>query len=255
MAAVRELVSLGLQVRNASKVKVRQPLARLDVVLSRPDLKAQIAPHQALVLEELNVKGLALLDPGSEGQEIRYRLKPNFKALGPKVGKQVQRVKQLLDQADAGALRAELASAGQVRLDVDGTPLLLGPEDIEVAVEAAEGFAAAGGRVGVVILHTVVSPELRREGLARELQSALQAARKEQKVAYEARIKQVTVMTDSAELREAFEEFRGVLEQNVLIEAGGLKVKDDLSLYQGPEEALRSLEIEGERVGLLLEWA
>ncbi len=251
MAAVRELVSLGLQVRNASKVKVRQPLARLDVVLSRQDLRAQLSPHQALVLDELNVKQLALLDPGSEGQEVRYRLKPNFKALGPKVGKKVQQLKQLLERADAGALRAEMASNGQIRVEVDGEPLLLGPEDIEIAVEAAEGFAAAGGRVGVVILHTQVTPELRREGFARELQSALQAMRKERKIAYEARIQRVTVATDSAELRSAFEEHREALEQNVLIEAGALEVKSNPDALA---ETPRIVEIEGERVAVEVRW-
>jgi isoleucyl-tRNA synthetase len=248
MSAVRELVSLGLQVRNASKVRVRQPLAQVDVVLSRKELRAQVDPHCALIAEELNVKLVRLLDPGAEGREVRYRVKPNFKALGPKVGKKVQRVKQLLEQVDAGGLRAEMASAGQARLDVDGEPLLLGPEDVEIAVEAADGFAASGGRAGVVILHTEVSEELRREGLARELQSALQAIRKEKKLAYEARIPGVEVRVEGAELRAAFGQFREAIEQNVLITAGGLELAP-AGGAQGPgagEE--RSVEIGGETV-------
>lgn len=251
MAAVREVVSLGLQVRNTSRVKVRQPLARLDLVLSRKELREQILPHQALILEELNVKELCLLDPGSEGREVVYRVKPNFKALGPKVGKKVQRVKQILEQSDAGVLRAEMASSGQVHVDVDGEPLLLGPEEIEVTVEAAEGFAAAGGTVGVVVLHTTVSPALKREGLARELQSVLQAARKEKKIAYEARLKQVVVRAESDELRLAFEEFRPVLEENVLIASGGLEIEKSPSTSEGE---LRTTEIEGETVSISICW-
>ncbi|RYE94891.1 MAG: isoleucine--tRNA ligase, partial [Myxococcales bacterium] len=218
MAAVRELVSLGLQVRNASRVKVRQPLGRLDVVLSRPELAAAVTAHVALLTEELNVKEVRLLEPGTEGKELRYRLKPNFKVLGPRVGKKVQRVKQVLEQADAGALRAALASAGQASLDVDGEPLVLGPDDLEVTVEAAEGFAAAGGAVGVVILHTIVDEALRCEGLARELQSRLQAWRKEQKLPFEERIRRVVVRTASAELRAAVATFGEEIRANVLIE-------------------------------------
>ncbi|MDW8248523.1 MAG: isoleucine--tRNA ligase [Myxococcales bacterium] len=252
MAAVREVVSLGLQVRNASKVKVRQPLARLDIVLSQEDLRASIEPHRALILDELNVKQLTLLEPGSEGQEVCYRLKPNFKALGPKVGKKVQQVKQILERADAGALRAEMANHGQIRFEIDGEPLLLGPEDIEIAVEAAEGFAAAGGKVGVVILHTQVTPELKREGLARELQSVLQTMRKERKIAYEARIPAVWAATESAELQAAFEEFREVIEQNVLIPPGGFSI--GLPPTMPPLGEIKKVEIEGEPVVVQVQW-
>ena len=245
MAAVRELVSLGLQVRNASRVKVRQPLGRLDVVLSRPELRVQVASHLALLQEELNVKEARLLDPGTEGKELRYRLKPNFKVLGPRVGKKVQRVKQLLEQADAGALRASLASTGRASLDVDGEALVLGPDDLEVSVEAAEGFAAAGGAVGVVILHTTLTDELRREGLARELQSRLQAWRKEQKLAFEARIARVVVRTASAELRAAVSAFGDELRGNVLIDV--LEASDDLA---GAGAGAVRDEIEGEAVAL-----
>ena len=188
MRAVRELVSLGLQVRTANKLKVRQPLSRADVVLSDKGLAAALEPHVSLIAEELNVHEVRFLRPGEEGQAVRYTLKPNFRALGPKLGKKVQVAKQVLAKADAGALRAELATNGRVEIAIDGDTVALGPDEIEVAVEASEGFAAAGGRAGVVVLHTALTDALRDEGLGREILSRLQAVRKELDLGFTERI-------------------------------------------------------------------
>jgi isoleucyl-tRNA synthetase len=179
MRAVRELVSLGLQVRNQSKVSVAQPLAQADVVVSDAELVAAVRSHLALVAEELNVHEVKVLAPGEEAGFVRYTLKPNFRALGPKLGKKVQACKATLAKADAGALRAELATKGAVTIDVEGEAVTLGPEEIEVAVDANEGFAAAGGRAGVVVLHTQLTDALRDEGLARKILRAVQQLRKE----------------------------------------------------------------------------
>ncbi|WP_437564621.1 isoleucine--tRNA ligase [Sorangium sp. So ce542] len=189
MRAVRELVSLGLQVRTANKLKVRQPLARADVVLSQQGLAAALAEHVPLIAEELNVHEVRFLKPGEEGSAVRYVLKPNFRALGPKLGKKVQLAKQVLAKADASALRAALATEGKIAIALDGEQVELGPEEIDVAVEAGEGFAAAGGRAGVVVLHTALTDALRDEGLGREILSRVQGLRKELDLGFTERIR------------------------------------------------------------------
>ena len=189
MRAVRELVSLGLQVRTANKLKVRQPLARADIVVSQPALVAALPQHVELIRDELNVHEVRFLRPGEEGSEVRYVLKPNFRALGPKLGKKVQLAKQALAKADASALRVNLATDGKVTLDLDGEKVDLGPEEIEVVVEAAEGFAAAGGKSGVVVLHTALTDALRDEGLGREILSRVQGVRKELALGFTERIR------------------------------------------------------------------
>lgn len=189
MRAVRELVSLGLQVRTANKLKVRQPLARADVVVSQVGLATALAPHVALIEDELNVHEVRFLRPGEEGSEVRYVLKPNFRALGPKLGKKVQLAKQVLAAANASAVRASLATDGKVTIDLDGEEVDLGPEEIEVVVEAAEGFAAAGGKSGVVVLHTALTEALRDEGLGREILSRVQGVRKELSLGFTERIR------------------------------------------------------------------
>jgi isoleucyl-tRNA synthetase len=189
MRAVRDIVSLGLQVRTANKLKVRQPLGRADVVVSQASLASALAEHEALVREELNVHEVRWRKPGEERGEVRYVMKPNFRALGPKLGKKVQVAKQVLANADAAALRAELATEGKVTVVLEGEPVELGPEEIEVAVEAAEGFAAAGGRTGVVVLHTTLTEALRDEGLGREILSRVQGLRKEMNLGFTDRIR------------------------------------------------------------------
>jgi isoleucyl-tRNA synthetase len=189
MGAVRELVSLGLQVRTANKLKVRQPLSRADVVVGSRELVSALEPHVPLIAEELNVHEVRFLRPGEEGSEVRYVLKPNFRALGPKLGKKVQLAKQALAKADAALLRAELATQGKVTIDLEGERVELGPEEIEVAVEAGEGFAAAGGRAGVVVLHTALTDALRDEGLGREILSRVQGLRKDLGLGFTDRIR------------------------------------------------------------------
>jgi isoleucyl-tRNA synthetase len=188
MRAVRELVSLGLQVRTTNKLKVRQPLARADIVVSSHAMRAALAKHAALISEEINVHEVRFLEPGQEGQAVRYVLKPNFRALGPKLGKKVQLAKQILAKADASALRSELVTNGSVSIEIDGEAVSLGTEEIEVVVEAGKDFAAAGGKTGVVVLHTALTETLRDEGLAREILSRVQGLRKDIQLGFTDRI-------------------------------------------------------------------
>jgi isoleucyl-tRNA synthetase len=191
MGAVRELVSLGLQVRTAGKLKVRQPLSRADIVVSSGELREALQRHAELVAEELNVHEVRWLRPGEEGEEVSYQLKPNFRALGPRLGKKVQAVKKALAAADAGALRAELAEHGVCRVEADGESIELSGDEVEVAVVAAEGYAAAGGRAGVVVLHSELNDQLLDEGLAREVLARVQAQRKQLDLGYTDRIRLV----------------------------------------------------------------
>ena len=188
MRMVRELVSLGLQVRTDNKLRVRQPLRRADVVVASTEMAERLGSHGDLIAEELNVHEVRWLLPGQEGGEVDYQLKPNFRALGPRLGKKVQAVKKALAAANAGALRAELAQQGRVALDVDGETIELDGEEVQVAVVAAEGFAAAGGRSGVVVLHVSLDDALLDEGLSREILARLQNRRKQLDLGYADRV-------------------------------------------------------------------
>jgi isoleucyl-tRNA synthetase len=190
MGDARAVVSLGLQVRTAAKIKVRQPLSTATVVVSG----AQVAGLQRnldVIREELNVHHIELVAPDHAERFVTFKLKPNFRALGARIGKHVQAVKAALEKADAGALRAELVTNGKAIVPgvvIDGAPLEVTPDEIEVQVLAREGFAAAGDRVGVVVLDTRITPELKEEGIARELVNRLQAMRKEMGLDFQDRV-------------------------------------------------------------------
>jgi isoleucyl-tRNA synthetase len=174
MALARDVVSLGLSARRSALIKVRQPLPRALVLLPggatlRPEVAAEVA-------DALNVKALEPV-ASLEGL-LDYSVVPSFRRLGPKVGKLMPRVKELLAAADGGAVRQALATVGEYVLDVDGTPVTLGPDDVEIRATSHEELALAQDGGLAVALDTTIDRGLRLEGLARELVRALNDQRK-----------------------------------------------------------------------------
>jgi isoleucyl-tRNA synthetase len=187
MGAVRELVSLGLQVRTAEKLRVRQPLSAAEIVLAEPELEADLRGHLDLVRDELNVHEVHFV-PNADDY-VTYRVQPNFRALGPKLGRRIPALKAALAGADGAALLRQLEAEGRVAVTVEGEPVALGPEEIAVAMDARPGFSAAAGRAGVVVLRTVLTPDLVEEGLFREVLNRVQTFRKELDLEYTGRIR------------------------------------------------------------------
>ena len=187
MAVVRDVVSLGLRVRTDHRLKVRQPLSRAEVVLPDEGLRTRLEHYGHLIEEELNVHEVAFVHTGEE--HVRYSLRPNFRRLGPRLGKKMPLAKKAFAEADAVAFRRELHSNGSASIEVDGERLSLDPDDVEILVEAAENFAAAGDRTAVVVLNTDVDDKLREEGLYRELLHRVQNLRKELDIDYTQRIR------------------------------------------------------------------
>jgi isoleucyl-tRNA synthetase len=179
MRAVRDLVSLGLQVRTQNKLKVRQPLKAAHVILSKPALEKDLAGVLGTMKEELNVLEIHFVPVARAREFVEYQLKPNFRSLGQKGrGKEAQMLKGVMGKLpaeQAATLNAQLLSDGKIT--VEGVELA--PEDVEVAFTTKEGFAAAGSRVGVVALETALDDHLRELGFLRELQSKVQAMRKD----------------------------------------------------------------------------
>ena len=187
MATVRDIVSIGLRVRTNHKLKVRQPLALAEIILSHPDIEGRIGKYRELIAEELNVMEVDFV-PGAE-EHVRYGIKPNFRRLGPKLGKNMPLLKKALAKADGAALRKSLLEKGSADMEVAGDMLSLELEDVEVVVEAKEGYAAAGDLTSVVVLSTEFTPELIEEGIYRELLSRIQNVRKELELEYTQRIR------------------------------------------------------------------
>jgi len=187
MALVREVVSVGRSARAASKIKTRQPLARVEVLLADHRLDHVVEQYRDLIAEELNVK---LVEPVADADAfVSFAVKPDLRKLGPRFGKRLPQLKQALAAADGGAIRAQLVSSGRFEWILDGEPIELTTDDVLVEVSAKPGYAAADSRRVVLVLSTEVTDELRREGLAREIVHAVQGMRRDLDLPFEARIR------------------------------------------------------------------
>jgi isoleucyl-tRNA synthetase len=175
MALARRLVELGRSARAAAVVRVRQPLAR--ALIGAPGFADLPADLRAQVADELNVHGLDTLATVGEDL-VDYTVKPNYRALGGRFGKGTPAVAKAIEAADAAALAAELRSVGKTSVVVDDARVSLGPDDVVVTQVPRTGWAVASGGGETVALEIAITPELRREGLAREAVRLVQDARK-----------------------------------------------------------------------------
>ena len=218
MALVREIVSLGRSARMGAKLKVRQPLARVEVVLVDASDQPWLEDHAALIAEELNVKQVDFTQKAD--QYISYTVLPDLKRLGPRLGKRLPHLRKALAAADAGRLLAVLQAENQIVFQMDDGEIALDSEDIQVRLQAKEGWAAAQGRSSVVVLSTELTDELIREGLARELVRVIQDRRKEMNLEFTDRIT-VGVVTDSQDLVLALKQFGEYIRRETLAVALG----------------------------------
>ena len=199
MAGVRMLAKLGRAAREAAGVKVRQPLSRLVCVAPDAD-EAELAPLVPLLATELNVKRVEFARTGDA--LVTLEAKPNFRTLGKKFGKQTPLAAQAIGAFTPEELRAFVHGA-PLAVTAGGESHQLDADDVtivrrasgELVVEEEAGFFAA--------LDPVVTPELRREGLARELVSRVQRGRKETGLAVSDRI--VLYVGGDADVRAAVE--------------------------------------------------
>ncbi|HEX2296775.1 MAG TPA: isoleucine--tRNA ligase [Actinomycetota bacterium] len=185
MALVRRLVTAGRSARTDAKVRVRQPLAKAIVVLPAAEVD-DLAALEELLAEELNVKEVEVARGLAE--LVTYTVKPNFKALGPRFGKQVKDVAAALGAADAHDLVAALERDGAATLEVGDEHVALSREELDVRVSGREGFSLAQDGPYGVALDLDVTPELAAEGAAREVVRAVQDLRKSSGLAVEDRI-------------------------------------------------------------------
>ncbi|MDX2198716.1 MAG: isoleucine--tRNA ligase [Phycisphaerae bacterium] len=215
MDLVREIVSAGRAARTDAKLKVRQPLARVEIILARHEHEQWLQSHAPLIAEELNVKAVEFAT--SADQYVTYQIKPNFKALGPKFGKLAPQIGGALQKIDAAASRRALSDAGKFSLAVGGQTVELTSEEVEIRLEAKPGWAAAQSRAGVVVLSTEITDALREEGMVRELIHHVQALRKDMDLPYEQRIRLRLSGPDA--LRSVASKFAAMIGAECLVES------------------------------------
>jgi isoleucyl-tRNA synthetase len=211
MALARQVVALGHSARNSRNVKLRQPLAR--ALIYRQSGASELDQELVdLVHDELNVKQVAFVDDVSD--LVTYRLLPDNKVLGPRFGKRFPAVRGQLAALDPLAAVRRLRGGLPLEIEVEGEQLELAPEEVLVQEEPREGLAVASERDVTVAVDTVLTPELKAEGLAREVVRRVQNLRKEAGFDLDDRI--VTTYQAEGELAEAIEAWLSLIAAETL---------------------------------------
>jgi isoleucyl-tRNA synthetase len=177
MRLVMRLASLGHAARSQAGVKVRQPLAEASFSLGGQDDIQLIKRHADLLADELNVKRVRVL--GSAGDAVAYNLKPLPRQLGQKYKGLFPKVAQAIEALDPVPAAEALLAGSPVQVVVDDVRLDIWPDEVEVRLEARSGLAVASEGPYLAALSTDLTPELVREGLAREFVRRIQDLRKQ----------------------------------------------------------------------------
>jgi isoleucyl-tRNA synthetase len=212
MALAMRVAALGRSARSTSGVKLRQPLARAVAYAGRDAV--DLGELAGLVTEELNVKALESVDREADLVEYEIGLLPSV--LGPKHGKRFPLLRKAVAAEDAEALARRFEAGLAVRLELeDGAPAVeLLPEEVEIRSHGREGYAVAEDRGIIAAVDIVITPELAREGLARDLVRRIQTLRKEADFALDDRI--ITYYDADDELNAVVEEWASYISAETL---------------------------------------
>ena len=206
MRLAQELSSLILSLRKRNNLKVRQPLSKVMVPANDAHMRSQMEAVQQLVLAETNIKAMDFLDPDND--VLTKKIKPNFKILGPKYGKIMKAIAERVAQFTQAEIN-RMEKEGSLSFTVADQEVTLSPEDVEISTEDIPGWVVASSDRLTVALDTCVTPELRKEGIARELVNRLQNLRKESDLEVTDRIR--IRLTANEELQEVLREHKAYI--------------------------------------------
>lgn len=176
MEAAQTISSLVLSLRAKEKIKVRQPLQKIMIPIDSKQQKEEILAVANLIKHEVNVKEIELLEDASD--ILVKQIKPNFKALGPRFGKDMKLIANTIIGFTAEDIK-KIEQSGQIEVEINGKSITLGLEDVEITSQDIEGWLVANEGALTVALDVTISEDLRKEGIARELVNRIQNLRKD----------------------------------------------------------------------------
>ena len=236
MEEVLEIVVMGRACRNEANIKNRQPIGKMFVKAEKalPQFFADI------IKDELNVKELDFTD------DVRaftsYSFKPQLKTVGPKYGKLLGKIRQMLPQLDGNAAMDELKADGAIKLMIDGQEVRLEEGDLLIETAQVEGYVSQTEGDLTVVLDTNLTPELIEEGFVRELISKIQTMRKEADFEVTDRIR--IYVQGNEKIAEIFKKYEDKMKDEVLA---------DEIIFESTNGYVKEWNINGETVTMGVE--
>ncbi|WP_396602796.1 isoleucine--tRNA ligase [Algibacter sp. R77976] len=176
MESAQIISSLVLSLRAKEKIKVRQPLQKIMIPINSESQKNEILAVADLIKSEVNVKEIEVLEDASD--ILVKQIKPNFKVLGPRFGKDMKAVAQLVNNFTADDIK-NIEQKGILDVEVNGKSITLERTDVEITSQDIEGWLVANEGALTVALDVTITEDLKREGIARELINRIQNLRKD----------------------------------------------------------------------------
>ena len=176
MMKAQTVSSLVLSLRKKEMIKVRQPLQKVMIPVLDETQRTEIEAVSDLIKAEVNVKEIELLDDAS-GVLVK-QIKPNFKALGPRFGKDMGLISKEIQDFTQEQIN-EIDAKGELSLVISGKSIILTSQDVEISSQDIPGWLVANANGITVALDITISPELKQEGIARELVNRIQNIRKD----------------------------------------------------------------------------
>lgn len=233
MKLAQDITSMVLALRRKANLKVRQPLAMIMIPIISQAQKDSIIAMSALIKNEVNVKEIRFVS-NDEGVLVK-KVKPDFKKLGPKYGKIM---KALAAQITAMTQQdiVEFETVGSFKFNINGTEAIIDVQDVDIISEDIPGWLVTNQGALTVALDIIVSEELKREGIARELVNRIQNVRKEQ--GFEITDKIDIIITPNKLTDEAIKCYGDYIAKQVLAES--------ITINDIPEEKRIALDPKGE---------
>ncbi len=207
VGVVQKVVGLARAARGQSGVRTRQPLRRL--LIRAPDDRAAqaLTNHQEQILDELNVKAIEFI--ARDAGLVSYRIKPNLPRIGKRYGKLIPAIRAALLAADGAAIAGAASRNEAFEIAVGDEVITLGPDDVLIETQSAEGFACGEEGGYLTALDTTLDDALIREGFARELVRTVQEARKKADLEVSDRI--ILGVSGTADVEAALADYRELL--------------------------------------------
>jgi len=212
MQWAQKISSLVLSMRKKSKLKVRQPLSKIMIpIIENSNFQHQIEKVKELILHEVNVKEILFVS--DEDGLFTKRIKPDFKILGPKLGKRMKALANCLAELPQSKI-AQLERDGKLIFTIEGEEIEISNNEVEIIADEIPGWVVANEGSLTVALDITVTDELKDEGFARELVNRIQNYRKEQNLDV---VDTITITLQSySELDSAFRKFESYIKSETL---------------------------------------